>query len=325
MRFNPPRTFIGGLDNWARMKVVTLPRPDQDGYIHRICIVFDTKVYSDGDENEFLDLTWVDGWLREVFTHHATEREQRSEADQRTALRGFEYQAHYLNLLDMLGKQLRIPGITLVAGTRQEPDISVDLILYVGNSQTCGILVEDHPEAHNGLSQSYELQLRDLEQPHQIYNEMFESRIEFAHAQFGKPNFSLESGREDAFLWPSIVRVGREASRMALSRLGTEGASGLSSPSRYLWDEESYTPGWRFSKTGGNAALEPHAIAAPFTHLINDEGQPLFTVPFDDRLSVFSAQYSRSSLMTLMLCELLAQALSQINSAAQRVACVTSF
>lgn len=130
MRFNPPRTFIGGPDNWARMKVVTLPRPDQDGNTHRICIVFDTKVYSDGDENEllaptesditaglkftlayhseelgeFLDLTRVDGWLREVFTHHATEREQRSEADQRTALRGFEYQAHYLNLLDMLGK-----------------------------------------------------------------------------------------------------------------------------------------------------------------------------------------------------------------------------
>ncbi|MBG6241643.1 MAG: virulence factor SrfB [Candidatus Symbiopectobacterium sp. Dall1.0] len=344
MRFNPPRTFIGGPDNWARVKVVPLPRPDQDGNTHRICIVFDTKVYPDGDENEllaptesditaglkftlayhseelgeFLDLTWVDGWLREVFTHHATKREQRSEADQRTALSGFEYQAHYLNLLDMLGKQLRIPEITLVAGTRQEPDIAVDLILDVGNSHTCGILVEDHPEAHNGLSQSYELQLRDLEQPHQIYNEMFESRIEFAHAQFGKPNFSLESGREDAFLWPSIVRVGREASRMALARLGTEGASGLSSPRRYLWDEESYTPGWRFSKTVGNAALEPHAIAAPFTHLINDEGQPLFTVPFDDRLPVFSAQYSRSSLMTLMLCELLAQSLSQMNSAAQR-------
>lgn len=344
LRFNPPRTFIGGPDNWARVKVVTLPRPDQDGNTHRICIVFDTKVYPDGEANEllaptesditaglkftlayhseelgeFLDLTWVDGWLREVFTQHATEREQRSEADQRTALRGFEYQAHYLNLLDMLGKQLRIPEITLVAGTRQEPDIAVDLILDVGNSHTCGILVEDHPEAHNGLSQSYELQLRDLEQPHQVYNEMFESRIEFAQAQFGKPNFSVESGREDAFLWPSIVRVGREASRMALARLGTEGASGLSSPRRYLWDEESYAPGWRFSKTVGNAALEPHAIAAPFTHLMNDEGQPLFTIPFDDRLPVFSAQYSRSSLMTLMLCELLAQALGQMNSAAQR-------
>lgn len=137
---------------------------------------------------------------------------------------------------------MRIPEITLVAGARQEPDIAVDLILDVGNSHTCGILVEDHPEAHNGLSQSYELQLRDLKQLHQIYNEMFESRIEFTHAQFDKPNFLLESGREDAFLWPSIVRVGREGSRMALARLGTEGASGLSSPRRYLWDEESYAP-----------------------------------------------------------------------------------
>lgn len=344
LRFNPPRTFIGGPENWARLKIVALSAPDQEGNTHRICLAFDTKVFPDGAENEllaptvtditaglkftlayhseelgeFLDLTWIDGWLREIFTQNATTLEQRSEADIRSALRGFEYQAHYLNVLDMLGKQLRIPEVTLVAATRQDPDIPVDLILDVGNSHTCGILVEDHPDAHNGLRQTYELQLRDLSEPHHIYNEMFESRIEFSQAQFGKANYSMESGRDDAFQWPSIVRVGREASRMALQRLGTEGASGLSSPRRYLWDEESYAPGWRFSKTTGNNGLEPHAIAAPFTYLLNDEGEPLFKVPFDERLPVFSANYSRSSLMTLMLCELLAQALSQMNSAAQR-------
>ncbi|MDI9229662.1 virulence factor SrfB, partial [Serratia bockelmannii] len=38
----------------------------------------------------------------------------------------------------------------------------------------------------------------------------------------------------------------------------------------------------------------------------------------DERLPVFTASYSRSSLMTFMLCELLAQAMMQMNSVAQR-------
>ncbi|VEB59374.1 putative virulence factor [Salmonella enterica subsp. enterica] len=37
------------------------------------------------------------------------------------------------------------------------------------------------------------------------------------------------------------------------------------------------------------------------------------------RLPVFSPQYSRSTLMTHMLCEILAQALGQINSVATRL------
>ena len=61
-------------------------------------------------------------------------------------------------------------------------------------------------------------------------------------------------------------------------------------------------------------------MAAPLAQLINDEGQPLHTLAPDERLPAFSAQYSRSSLMTLMLAELLAQALMQINSVTQRQA-----
>jgi hypothetical protein len=42
-------------------------------------------------------------------------------------------------------------------------------------------------------------------------------------------------------------------------------------------------------------------------NLMNDDGQPLFSLPQDDRLPVFSPQYSRSTLMTHMLCEILAR------------------
>ena len=44
----------------------------------------------------------------------------------------------------------------------------------------------------------------------------------------------MQSGRSDAFLWPTIARVGHEAGRLASLRRGIEGATGLSSPKRYL-------------------------------------------------------------------------------------------
>lgn len=345
LRFNPPRTFINGPDNWARMQILVLDSPDQDGNTLRVTLAFDTKVYPEGHANEylapnendiktglsfalayhneelaeFLDLTWVDGWLREVFIQQASEQEERTARHISASLREFEYQAHYLNLLELLGSQVDVPEIKINTSTLQEPAVNVDLILDVGNSHTCGILVEDHADESNGLKQTYELQIRDLSEPHHLYNELFESRVEFAQAKFGKQNFSVESGRDDAFIWPAITRVGSEASRMALHRLGTEGSTGISSPRRYLWDEETYTPGWRFNETQSTQTDEPLATAPPLTNLVNDDGQPLYSLPLDDRLPVFSPHYSRSSLMTFMLSELLAQALMQINSAAQRL------
>ena len=145
----------------------------------------------------------------------------------------------------------------MVAATLQQPAIDVDLVLDVGNSHTCGVLVEDHPEESNGLKQTYELQLRSLSEPHRVYNELFESRVEFSQASFGKPHLSFQSGRDDAFQWPSITRVGREAAQLAQRRTGHEGTTGISSPRRYLWDEERYAPGWRF-----NERHEPMAAAA---------------------------------------------------------------
>ncbi|AJJ11721.1 virulence factor SrfB family protein [Yersinia rohdei] len=345
LRFTPPRNFTRGPDNWARVQILVLDSPDQEGNTLRITVAFDTTVYPEGHENEylapnvhdinsgssfalayhneelaeFLDLTWVDGWLREVFIQQATEQEERTARHISASLREFEYQAHYLNLLELLGSQVGLPEIKINTHTLQEPAVNVDLILDVGNSHTCGILVEDHADESNGLKQTYELQIRDLSEPHYLYNELFSSRVEFAAAKFGKQNFSMESGRDDAFIWPAITRVGNEANRMALHRQGTEGSTGISGPRRYLWDEEAYAPGWRFNATPAAQPHEPLAMAPPLTYLVNDEGQPLYGLPVDQRLPVFSPHYSRSSLMTFMLSELLAQALMQMNSAAQRL------
>ncbi|MCS2167367.1 virulence factor SrfB [Scandinavium manionii] len=342
LRFNPPRTFVEGPDNWARVQIRKLPDPDSAGNTHRVTIALDSQIRDDApsalapiendllngtrfalawrDEEvaDFLDQTWIDGWLREVFSHHASVEENRSERDIAQAMRGFEYQGHWLNLLALLGEQLSVPEVKIATATVSTPAIPVDLILDVGNSHTCGVIIEDHGDANDGLRQTAELQVRSLSEPQFLNAPLFTSRLEFSEARFGKQHFSVESGREDAFVWPSIVRVGDEARKLAMQRLGTEGNSGISSPRRYLWDETPTVQDWRFSQVNSRTQREPLAAAFPLAYLMNDDGQPLFTLPQDERMPVFSPQYSRSTLMTHMLCEILSQALGQINSVATR-------
>ena len=137
---------------------------------------------------------------------------------------------------------LAIPKIRFldtVSSDRRYQPVDVDLVLDVGNSRTCGILIESYPdEARIDLNNSYALELRDLGQPERTYRRPFESRVEFAQANLGKDHIARRSGRTRAFLWPSLVRVGPEAMRLASVAEGTETTSGLSSPKRYLWDDE---------------------------------------------------------------------------------------
>lgn len=260
LRFNPPRTFIDGPDNWARIQVRKLSEPDSAGNTHRITLAFDSQLAKiclrrwrlakticsmahvlrsrrDEEVADFLDQTWIDGWLRESFLQYASQVENRSEQAIQQALRSFEYQAHWLNLLTLLGEQLTVPEVKFVTHTLSTPAIPVDLILDVGNTHTCGVLIEDHGDANDGLRQTAELQVRSLSEPQYLNDPLFTSRVEFSEARFGKQHFSVESGRDDAFVWPSIVRVGDEARALAMQRVGTEGSSGISSPRRYLWDE----------------------------------------------------------------------------------------
>ena len=342
-RFNPPRTFVEGPDNWARIQIRKLAEPDSAGNSHRITLAFDSQISHDNNASlspitndllngtrfalawrdhevaDFLDQTWVDGWLREAFQQAIVSQESRNERESSQALRSFEYQGHWLNILSLLGEQLTLPEIKIVTHTLSTPAIPVDLILDVGNTHTCGVIIEDHGDANDGLRQTAELQVRSLSEPQYLNAPLFSSRVEFSEARFGKQHYSVESGREDAFIWPSLVRVGDEARKLAMQRTGSEGYSGISSPRRYLWDETPSVQDWRFSQINHKTQREPLATAFPLMNLMNDEGQPLFTLPLDERMPVFSPQYSRSTLMTHMLCELLAQALGQINSVATRL------
>lgn len=346
--------FDEGPYNWVRVRIVKLATPDSDGHTHCVTFAFDTKIFSNNQHTAylapteedvrsgttfgyayqaqdvawFLDFKWVNDWLLELFTELAPvpERLKIHQEDLKQEINELSYQGHYLNLLALLGVELELPRIKLISNKRNGDThpIPVDMVLDVGNSRTCGILIEDHEQEQDGLKKRYELEIRDLSQPERVYSDPFESRVEFAQAFFGKEHFSVKSGRRDAFQWPTIVRVGHEAGRLASRRQGNEGATGLSSPKRYLWDTERFEQAWRFNISYVTNDVEPFATCAPLSSLINEYGEPLYILDddideeFERKMPVFQPKYSRSSLMTFMLSEVLLHALTQINSPTQR-------
>ena len=88
---------------------------------------------------------------------------------------------------------IALPQFRVIANreTNAIRPIPVDLILDVGNSRTCGILIEDHGQSGSGLMHNYVLKLRDLSAPEHVYTEPFESRVEFSQAFFGKDHCSV--------------------------------------------------------------------------------------------------------------------------------------
>ena len=355
LRTVPPDRFDEGPYNWARVRIVELTEgADPDGHTHRVTFAFDTKIFPNSQDtaylaptNEdvrsgvlfglahqsdqmswFLDFNWVNNWLLELFKELAPEanRLKIHPEDLVQEVERKAHQGHYLNILAILGSEVALPRIKVVSNKTDDimKAIPVDMVLDVGNSRTCGILIEDHVQEKDGLKKRYELELRDLTNPERVYTEPFESRVEFAQAFFGKDHWSLQSGRRDAFQWPTIARVGKEAGRLASRRNGNEGSTGLSSPKRYLWDLDKYEQMWRFNSAYVKTDHEPYATAEPLSGLINEYGEALHILrddveeEFERKMPVFQPKYSRSSLMTFMLSEVLMHALMQINSPAQR-------
>lgn len=342
-------SFETGPTNWARMRIVDLaPGADSEGNTHRVILAFDTRIEGDAEGINyvaptreriargadfkiahepqemgfFLETTWIDAWLRKEFSHAAERVLKLDQESREEELEELHHQAHYLNLLWILADKVGPPSIEikLVDQRTEEAVIPVDLVLDVGNSRTCGVLIEQHAQSSDGLKSRYELELRDLAAPENVYTRPFESRVEFSKANFGDEKISFASGSPNAFLWPTIARVGPEATRLAGHRHGTEGSTGLSSPKRYLWDEARFTAGWRFNNAFEREDQELLATAAPFTLYIDELGKPLYYLTnSNDRMPVYRPHYSRSSLMMFMLAEVLCQGIVQINSSAQRL------
>ncbi len=331
-----------GPTNWARARVVELPEHDRDGFSHRVVLAFDTDLRpldpgrpylvptpqdseeeqefrfaaSELDSGWFLSEPWIDEWLNEML--HEFRQAQRPERRLRDEDFPYlcEHWARYLTYLTVLDESCRFPRVKLADTVSKEPryvPIQVDLVLDIGNSRTCGILIESNPDERLDLNNSYMLELRDLSRPEQVYCQPFESRVEFARATFGKDNISRRSGRGNGFAWPSITRVGPEAARLAGDAQGTEGTTGLSSPKRYLWDSRPLNQVWRFNGVGQDGVTTEPPVSGAIMAFVSEEGDVLRQTRSGGNAAV-RAKFSRSSLFTFMLGEIILQALVMINS-----------
>ena len=195
-----------------------LSTPDAAGNTHRVTVALDSQIAEHATsalspvENDILtarvSLPCATVRLRVSLTRHGLTagcaKRLRSlptglktlRAGLHQAMRSFEYQAHWLNLLSMLGEQLTVPEVKFGHPYPEHPAIPVDLI-DVGNTHTCGVIIEDHGgDANDGLRQTAELQVRSLSEPQFLNEPLFTNRLEFSEARFGKQHFSVESGRE---------------------------------------------------------------------------------------------------------------------------------
>ena len=252
-----------------------------------------------------------------------------------------EYLAVYSVFLEGLALSGGLGEVGLVNPKAAKP-IEVDLVLDIGNSRLTGVLVETLPQRDTRLTDCYILPVRDLSEPAQVYMEPVSSQVEFAEPYFGQPELSLDSRPHarggGSFPWPSTVRLGPEAARLAADSREDQGPTGMSSPKRYLWDTRQRDLEWYFNNKyeRHGRGEEPANSRGAFLMKVNPAGIPLSAlggqdagadgrrpaIPLpdeiktgnDERMVAFESRYSRSSLMMFLLSEVAAQALSAVNN-----------
>ena len=213
--------------------------------------------------------------------------------------------AAFIALMDGLRQAELLPEVTMLRA-EGEP-IDVTLVLDLGNSRACGVLVEQIPGQTVNLDECCKLEIRDLQEPCEVYTEPFDTSFKFQPPLFNVSDYQIPSSGS-RFVWPGIVRIGNEAARLEPSDIGD---TGMSSPKRYLWDEQQRHFPWYFNLPGDGLGKK---IGAPFLKFLDENG--LFqgakaTPPFEPC-------YPPGSLMTFLMAEILCHAYAQINSFSYR-------
>lgn len=218
--------------------------------------------------------------------------------------------AHYIAMFTNFRYLDVCPQVTLYNCDKEA--IPVDLILDVGNSRTCGLLVEDE-----NFSNAQLLALRDLTDTDtsKVKGESFDMRLAFHRTEFGQNNM----GTSGVFEWGSFLRIGEEAKRLIAQSRKTDGAGESdrmthhSSPKRYLWDDQKFRGQWQFLLTDEEPLSEQRdgVYVSRMTEQFKSDGT--FIIP-GDPVDDDKTSYSRRSLMTMVMIEILQQARCQINS-----------
>jgi hypothetical protein len=274
---------------------------------------------------------WLTDWLKSIFRDYKKRQYPNRDLRPDDFPHRLEHVAAYIALLQFIGQAAKPPKVTLIDTVSDEPRVSpinVDLVLDVGNSRTCGLIIQNFAnDSSVDLNRSLVLELRDLAEPILTYREPFESHVELVHAEFGPEDLAKKSGRSRAFFWPSLVRLGPEAARYRAESEGTEAMTDMSSPKRYLWDVNPVSQTWRF-RNSGNSDFQPLVERSIYKY-VNNRGDVLEQLEADrqtlklkvlqeDLESAETLRFSRSSFFTFMILEIVAQAMMMINSPGAR-------
>jgi len=330
--------FHEGPVAWSRMWFRAIPNSEE----YNLVLSFDTKCFEpseqgnsesymtpepkDCDHNTFalasqladniplIQSDWCQDWLKQCVKERAHRRAglRLGQNEEETA-EEFEVRLTYvaitlyLTLLKGLEVTEAFPTVSL---HDSENHIEVDLVLDIGNSRSCGLLMETaRPQEPVSFANCSRLELRDLTLPDQRYDLPFEMHCEFLEANFGLESAARLSGYKGAFDWPGLLRVGPEAVRMAVLNGNSHHVTGMSSPKRYLWDDTEFRENpWHFNQLDANK--QPKRVFNEFTTLFTERGQ----LCEEGIAPVIQAKYPRASLMTFALTEILSHALTQINS-----------
>lgn len=225
----------------------------------------------------------------------------------------YKFVAYYIYLINYLRLCGGAPTVDLYHKT--DRTIPVDMSIDIGNSRTCAVLFEN-----GDFTKARMLSVRDLSEPWRSYGNAFDMRVVFRRADFGG-DLTLD---KTLFQWPSLVRFGEEAKHLVYKAMQNNGESerttSYSSPKRYLWDDKKFSHRWEFlviDSDSTNQKVNPQIFIDDFTDYFDDSGNFLEQkkeVGLMDFGTTDQCHYSRSSLMTFVMIELLNQAFCFINS-----------
>ncbi len=338
--------YDAGPTNWARAWVT--PHGDEGPKAITITLAFDTSIERhsrldaaaylapNGDDaafgstficaenvdelGPFIGEPWLEAWLEGGATA-AVETTPAAEAEFR-----HRHVALYLTLLRVLARAGVLPEARFVDTIQRRFPIrttAVDLILDLGDTETTALLVEVTPGGSERTTSGFAepLRLRDLSSPGTVYEGPFPTAAEFNVQPFGDAMLSRDSGRQDAFAWPSLVRIGHEARRLSLRNNGTEGVTGLSNLRSFLLDDAASPGLWRQSTDDETGAEQGPMVSGLTLAHIGENGVLLGAEPVDaGRPSLGSVRpairprFSRASMVGFFATELVLHALSQVNA-----------
>ena len=333
--------FRFGAFNWSRFKLI--PIKEKDGIkTYDVLLAFDTRtqyqpdlycetpVFPDDFKTELLYTVCSDEILLLDYCSKNTENcsfvdkyifsivhpDVADVSDLRGRDHKMSYIASYYLLIDYMAHNNIFPQVHLFKDKSVE-DKKVDMIVDIGNSRTTAILNEgDNNCVFEEVSllklQDFTNEVITGDQPKIRYHlDPFDMRIAFRRVKYGEISGSKQ------FVYPSFVRLGEEANLLIhnddTKAIQDNIISTYSSPKRYLWDTRKSKYEWRFMSLEGESNHDSNLQIEGVSEWLNEDG----SLNLDGRGGGVH-YYSRQSLMTFSIMEMLAQAFSQINSQSYR-------